>query len=82
MAKPKARVSPGHPAPSTCWRWMRHGVLARNGSRVRLKHGRAGRRVFTTRDWLDEFFQAVAAADLAAFDAEAMGGETAGKRGN
>jgi hypothetical protein len=49
------------------WRWCRKGVVTRNGVRIHLRHGRAGRRTFTTAAWLREFAEAV--ADCEAFDA-------------
>lgn len=65
-----ARIVPGKPHPTCLWRWARHGVLARTGERVRLRHIRIGSRVFTSAAWLDEFFSALAAADAAYFDAK------------
>lgn len=38
-------------------------MKARDGSSVFLKHVRVGRTVYTTAPWLDQFFEAVAAAD-------------------
>lgn len=48
-----ARLCPGRPHPSTVWRWSSRGV---NG--VKLRTGRQGRRVVTTRAWLREFTEA------------------------
>jgi len=59
-----AKIVPGTPHPSSIWRWCRYGVRARNGKRIRLRHSRAGSRVYTTERWLDEFFEATAAADI------------------
>ena len=54
-----ARIVPAlgghHVHPSTLWRWCRIGVKARNGRRVKLRHGRLGRRVVIPREALDEF---------------------------
>ena len=58
-----ARV-PGRPSIACLWRWCRRGVKARNGSIVRLRHSRAGRRLFTTEEWLGQFFSNVADTDL------------------
>ena len=63
-----AKLCPGKPHCSALWRWSRHGLRARNGERVRLKHIRVGGRIFTTRPWLNGFFAAVAEADVEHFD--------------
>jgi hypothetical protein len=63
------RHIPGRPSASAVWRWCRDGVKARNGERVRLQHVRAGARIFTTRAWLDEFMDKLAAADAEYFAA-------------
>jgi len=65
-----ARLAPGRPGIPTLWRWMRVGILTRAGRRVRLAHGRAGRRLFTTADDLHKFFREVAEADVEGFKAE------------
>lgn len=46
-------------------------VRAKNGQTVRLTHLCVGSRLYTTREWLDQFFHEMTAADLAGFDAEA-----------
>ncbi len=56
---------PGHPSYVTVWTWCRYGLKARNGEIVRLKHVRIGHRLYTRLEWLDEFFEALAAADVA-----------------
>lgn len=48
-------LAPGQPTRQTVWRWTRHGV---NGTR--LRHVRVGQRVYTTQQWLEEFFDAAA----------------------
>ena len=53
-----ARKSPGKPSPSAVWRWARTGIKARNGTRVRLSHVRAGGRVLIPETALDEYFDA------------------------
>jgi hypothetical protein len=63
-----AAVSPGRPSTNCVWRWCRRGVLARSGTRVRLEHVRVGGKIFTTADWVQSFFAALAAADSAYFD--------------
>lgn len=51
---------PGQPSAGALWRWTQFGVRAA-GQAVRLKHIRVGRRIYTTRAWLNEFFEASAA---------------------
>ncbi len=63
-----ANQSPGRPSANAVWRWCRKGIKSRAGQRIRLKHIRAGGRVFTSEQWLNEFFQAVAQADQAYFE--------------
>jgi len=63
-----AKLAPGRPTPNCVWRWCREGVKAASGERVRLKHTRFGSRIFTTRQWLNDFGQALAEADAAHFD--------------
>ncbi len=58
-----ADLAPGHPTSGTTWRWCRKGLTARDGSIIHLKHVRVGRQVYTTPQWLHEFFEAVATAD-------------------
>lgn len=62
--KEAARLVPRRPSAGSLWRWARRGIRARNQEHIRLKHVRVGGRVFTTEQWLHEFFAAVAAADL------------------
>ncbi len=59
-----ARLAPGRPSANAVWRWCRKGVKSRNGETIRLTHVRAGRQIFTTSDWMDEFFAVQARADL------------------
>jgi len=63
-----AKLSPGRPSTNCVWRWCRKGVRARSGQRVRLQHVRVGSTIFTSRQWLEEFGQHVAAADTTYFD--------------
>ncbi len=65
-----ARLIPGKPHPSAVWRWCRRGIVARNGVRIRMRHGRAGCRIFTTREWMSAYFEALAQADCEALDSE------------
>ena len=57
------RVGGRKPHLSTLWRWCRKGLRV-NGTRVRLEYGRAGRRIFTSRQALARFTEALADADL------------------
>jgi len=59
-----AKLCPGRPSTRVVWRWAREGLKTRGGEVVRLRHGRAGKVIFTTTSWLDEFFQQVADADI------------------
>lgn len=60
-----AQLTPRRPTAGTLWRWARRGVRARDGRSIRLRHVRVGGRVYTTEQWLHEFFEELAAADLA-----------------
>ena len=62
-----AKIAPGRPHVSAVWRWCRLGIVTRAGGRVFLKHLRAGGRVFTAAQWLDDFFVALQAGDLEHF---------------
>lgn len=63
-----AKLAPGRPSSNCVWRWCREGVKAATGRRVRLKHVRFGSRIYTTRQWLNDFGLALAEADAAHFD--------------
>ena len=62
-----AQRAPGRPSSNCCWRWCRCGVLSRGGERVYLRHVRVGGRVYTSKQWLDEFGQTLAEADAKYF---------------
>ena len=62
-----AKLTPGRPHTATLTRWCRPGIKARTGERVRLKHWRVGRKIFTTPEALEEFFERTAEADLPHF---------------
>ncbi len=62
-----AKVVPGRPSPNCLWRWCRRGVLSRSGERVYLRHVRVGGKVYTGKQWLDDFGQALSEADAAYF---------------
>jgi hypothetical protein len=63
-----AKLCPGRPHASALWRWARKGLPTRSGSVVKLRVIAAGRKLFTTKAWLDEFFAAKADADTAFYD--------------
>ena len=63
-----AKITPGRPHTATLTRWCRPGIKARTGERVRLKHWRVGRKLFTTAEALQEFFERTADADLPHFE--------------
>lgn len=58
------------PSTNSIWRWMRRGVRARNGQRVRLDHVRVGARLHTTTAAIEQFFAELAAADAQHFEVE------------
>jgi hypothetical protein len=60
-----ARTLPGKPAPSTIWRWARHGC---NG--VKLATLMIGGRRYVTRQAIQEFIAATTAAADLALDSE------------
>ena len=54
--------------PSTVHRWMRRGIRARSGHRIRLECLRVGSRLLTSEEALTRFFEEVAKADAEYFD--------------
>ena len=54
---------------TSVWRHMRRGLRSRSGRRIRLQHIRTGRELLTTQEWIAAFHEALAAADVEAFDA-------------
>ena len=62
-----AKRSPGRPHVASVWRWARRGVKTRGGERITLGHIRAGGKIFTTEQNLNDFFERVAEADAAHF---------------
>lgn len=61
------RYTPARLTPNAIWRWCRRGVRSRTGKRVRLEHVRIGGRIYTSKDWLDQFGRALAEADTEYF---------------
>lgn len=51
-----AATLPGKPHPATLWRWCRFGLCG-----ITLKHAGVGKRIITTRAWLDEWIATVSA---------------------
>jgi hypothetical protein len=62
-----ARLTHGSVSPNCIWRWCRQGVRSRTGEVIRLKHVREGGKLFTSKQWLDEFRERLAAADVEHF---------------
>ena len=62
-----AKLVPGRPSSNCLWRWARRGVLSRAGNRVFLKHVRVGGKMYTRKEWVDAFGEALAQADAAYF---------------
>lgn len=63
-----AKLLPGRPSVNCVWRWCRKGLLSRNLEHIHLKHVRMGGKIYTRREWLAEFGQAIANADTAYYD--------------
>ena len=57
-----SKIVPGCPHASTLWRWSRQGLHG-----IRLEYLKIGRRIVTSREALDRFFQRVTEADQAAY---------------
>lgn len=49
------------------YRWVRLGTRGRDGTTHKIKHVRAGHRVYTKQQWIDDYMNALAAADDAHF---------------
>ncbi|NOG54187.1 MAG: DUF1580 domain-containing protein [Planctomycetes bacterium] len=60
-----SRLLPGRPTPTSLWRWSRKGL-----SGVKLRTIRISRKIYTTQDWLNEFFEAVDRADRKRWESE------------
>ncbi|MFA9476958.1 DUF1580 domain-containing protein [Phycisphaerales bacterium AB-hyl4] len=69
-----AKLAPGRPSANAVWRWARKGVKSRCGHRVHLQHVRAGGRVLTTAEWVEQFARDLAEADAEHFSAAEFGG--------
>ena len=60
---------PGQLTYVAIWRWARYGLkVAGSDNRICLRHRRFGQVIYTTRQWIAEFGQALADADRAHFD--------------
>lgn len=60
-----ARKLPRQRSAQSLWNWCRKGIKARNGERYYLRHVRIGKRLFTRSEWMEDFFEQLAEADLA-----------------
>ncbi len=59
-----AKLLPGPPSVCTLWRWCDRGFYFWAVDQViRLEHVRIGRALYTTPEWLDEFFDRLSAAN-------------------
>ncbi len=57
------KLVPTKPAVSTLWRWCTWGVCSpRSKEVVKLRSVVVGRRIFTTEEWIEQFFEDCAAA--------------------
>lgn len=65
-----ARIVPNKVAPLAIWRWIRQGLLAADGTRVKLKARRYGRQLFTTKRDLDDFAEELAQRDLVRWESQ------------
>jgi len=63
-----ANACPKRTSANSLWRWARRGLKARNGERIHLRHLRVGGMIFIPADGLEEFFNALATADIEHFD--------------
>lgn len=68
--KSAAKLTPEPVNPSAPWRWMRRGILGRNGERIYLEGVRVGGKLMTSQPAMERFFAAVAAADAEHFRSE------------
>jgi hypothetical protein len=60
---------PGRPSISAMWRWATRGCH-HGGQVIRLPYTRCGRRIFLTREGIQQFLDALRTADEAAAQAE------------
>jgi len=51
------KIIPGRPSVPTVWRWAVKGVHG-----VKLRSGRAGKRIVIKREWLEDFYSELEAA--------------------
>lgn len=62
-----AELLPNRPSPASLWRWARRGLIAADGSRIRLAHRRLGARIYIAPEDLDRFARELASADMRHF---------------
>jgi len=65
-----AKLCPGRPHTSAVWRWCRKGLKSRCGETIRLQHIRVGGKIYTTAEWLSDFFTSIAESDAKHFDSQ------------
>jgi hypothetical protein len=74
-----AKLLPGGISGCTLWRWCTKGFYIRAlGKIIRLEHAYAGRRLFTTGQWLDQFIGDLTAAR--ALERERRSGKGVGRK--
>ena len=62
--KKATALVPGGASYLAIWRWCRVGLKVKGVERrIRLKHRRLGKHVYTTARWLDEFMKTLTEAD-------------------
>ena len=55
-ARQVAQMAPGNPTSATVWRWMTRGLRVRGRGTIQLRYLRRGGRLYTTQDWVADFF--------------------------
>ncbi len=58
-----AKLIPGKPCATTVWRWCTSGWKAANGAKVKLQCAKFGKKIFTTKEWIEDFGKACADSD-------------------
>lgn len=64
------QTAPGCPTSAAVWRWCQKGLKAHNSTVINLRHIRVGGRVYTKKEWIDQFFDDLASADLEHFSVQ------------
>lgn len=63
-----AKLVPTRPNVSTMRRWCLKGIASSRGERIRLKHVRCGRTIFTNAENLEAFFKKLAEVGVEQFE--------------